>query len=295
MSVVANSPRENILAANSTSVHRLKQSAVVVVSVAVGFSLTLALGPLIPRAVFTFLYAAVVVSAAYAGSRAGFAAALLSAGLVAYTIMPPRHSPWLESPADATSIAAFIVVSSLLGVLVASLRKAQQAAEATTAKLTEQTAELDAQQDALQSLMQELGESNVELEAAVADATSARDSAIADEERLRLLDEASRVLASSLDYETTVAAAARLAVPVFADWSVVDLLDDGAIKQLAIAHADPERADWARRLGEEYPADIDASTGVPAVIRTGEPQLVPVVTDQMLLDASSGARCTFFH
>ena len=32
------------------------------------------------------------------------------------------------------------------------------------------------------------------------------------------------MLASSLDYETTVASAARLAVPTFADWCAVDLL-----------------------------------------------------------------------
>ena len=43
-----------------------------------------------------------------------------------------------------------------------------------------------------------------------------------EEERRRFLDEASRELASSLDYETTLATVARLAVPGFADWAAVD-------------------------------------------------------------------------
>ncbi|MGH7617368.1 MAG: GAF domain-containing sensor histidine kinase, partial [Gemmatimonadaceae bacterium] len=110
----------------------------------------------------------------------------------------------------------------------------------------------------------------------------ARDVAIAGEARMRLINEASRVLASSLDYETTVAAVAKLAVPSFADWCTVDLVVDGEIKQLAVAHVDPVRARWARDLNAKYPNTLDPATGVPAVIRTGEPMLIAEVTDAML-------------
>lgn len=45
----------------------------------------------------------------------------------------------------------------------------------------------------------------------------------ATQQRLAFLAEASAVLASSLDYETTLASVARLAVPRLADWCAVDL------------------------------------------------------------------------
>jgi GAF domain-containing protein len=120
------------------------------------------------------------------------------------------------------------------------------------------------------------------MELAMTDANAARDEAISSEAHMRLIDEASRVLASSLDYQTTVTAVARLAVPTFADWSLVDLLVDGKIEQLAIAHVDPTKVKWARELAARYPPAPDAPAGAPAVIRTGEPQFVPVVTDEML-------------
>jgi len=90
------------------------------------------------------------------------------------------------------------------------------------------------------------------------------------------------VLSSSLDYETTVAAVAKLAVPTFADWCTVDLLVDGEIKQLAVTHVDPVRARWARELNMKYPNTLDPATGVPAVIRSGEPMLISEMTDEML-------------
>src|SRR6185369_8393934 len=89
--------------------------------------------------------------------------------------------------------------------------------------------------------------------------------------------------------ETTVAAAARLAVPGFADWATVDLLVDGEIKQLAIAHVDEKKVKWARELNAKYPLPPDAPTGVPQVIRTGQAQLVEHVTDDMLVGGAINA------
>src|SRR4051812_12878490 len=64
--------------------------------------------------------------------------------------------------------------------------------------------------------------------------------------RNEFLAEASAVLASSLDYEVTLAAVARLAIPQIADWCVVDIArSDGVLKRLAVAHADPEKLAWA--------------------------------------------------
>ena len=259
-----------------------REVAVVIGSVLFAFALTKLFGPLISRAVFVFLYGAVAASAAYGGVRAGIGASLLSGALVAWAVMAPAISQRVVTRDDIGSLAAFIVMSSLLSMLVASLRDARRVAESSAAQLKEQAAEMEAQQEELQALAHQLEDSNTELESAVEEATNARDEAVAGEERVRLLDEASRLLTSSLDYETTVAATARLAVPVFADWCAVDLLVNGHIQQLAIAHVDPKRVEWARQVGNNYPPDPDAPTGVPAVIRTGQPQLIPVVTDDVL-------------
>ncbi|HEU4747102.1 MAG TPA: PAS domain S-box protein, partial [Gemmatimonadaceae bacterium] len=48
---------------------------------------------------------------------------------------------------------------------------------------------------------------------------------------------ASEQLASSLDYETTIASIAQLAVPAIADWCAVDVIErDRTIKRVAVAH-----------------------------------------------------------
>ncbi|MDB5034465.1 MAG: domain S-box-containing protein [Chlorobi bacterium] len=102
-------------------------------------------------------------------------------------------------------------------------------------------------------------------------------------ERMRFLAEASELLASSLDYETTLQSVSRLAVPTIAEWSAVDMLSpDGSVKRLAVSHADPERIELANELMRRFPADPDAQTGVPNVIRTGRVEFYPMITDEML-------------
>src|SRR5207245_1536884 len=75
------------------------------------------------------------------------------------------------------------------------------------------------------------------------------------ERRAAFLAEAERLLASSLDFETTLSTLAALAVPDLADWCSVDVLEvDGSIRRIAVAHADPMKADLARKV-RGYPAD----------------------------------------
>ena len=104
------------------------------------------------------------------------------------------------------------------------------------------------------------------------------------------LAEASRVLASSLDYQTTLRAVARLAVPTLADWCAVDVLsEDGAIERLAVEHVDPERVRFAREVAERWPTPMDAPRGVPHVIRTGEPEMISDIPDELLVAGAQDA------
>jgi PAS domain S-box-containing protein len=87
--------------------------------------------------------------------------------------------------------------------------------------------------------------------------------------------EASRVLASSMDYPQTLQRVAQLAVPRIADWCAVDLLDEqGRIERVAVHHADPEKVALAERLHRVYQPAPDEPAGVPEVIRSGQPLIV---------------------
>ncbi len=104
----------------------------------------------------------------------------------------------------------------------------------------------------------------------------------------QFLTEVSKVLSSTLDYQETLANIARLVVPQLADWFAVDLANaDGHLELIEIAHKDAAQVRWARELRERYPIDPDAPAGLPRVVRTGESELYPEITDEMLV---AGAR-----
>lgn len=102
--------------------------------------------------------------------------------------------------------------------------------------------------------------------------------------RFEFLAQASITLSSSLDYATTLASVARLAVPHIADWCSVYVVDESGVPRLlAVAHVDPEKVALAHELNERYPFDPDAPTGVARVLRTSEPELIPYIPDELLV------------
>lgn len=102
-----------------------------------------------------------------------------------------------------------------------------------------------------------------------------------------LLAEVGEVLASSLDYQRTLQRVAELAVPKLADWCGVSMPDpDGCIRQVAVAHVDPEKVAFARRLSERYPVRADEPTGTAAVIRDGQTQLINNISDELIEQAA---------
>jgi len=104
------------------------------------------------------------------------------------------------------------------------------------------------------------------------------------EEASGYLNKATELLASSADYETTLSEVAQLIVPHFADWCAISIVDEkGEPRQLAVAHIDPEKVKWAHELNRRYPPDNNARTGVPQVIRTGEPEIYPDIPDELLV------------
>ncbi|MCW3067919.1 MAG: domain S-box protein [Solirubrobacterales bacterium] len=105
--------------------------------------------------------------------------------------------------------------------------------------------------------------------------------------RMEFLARASRVLASSLDYQQTLRNVAGLAVPQVADWCAVDLFDAvGERVRVAVAHVDPAKLQMAERLRAFEPEELDPDQGLGLVLRTGEPLLYKEIPDELLVEAA---------
>ncbi len=103
------------------------------------------------------------------------------------------------------------------------------------------------------------------------------------EQTFEFLADASATLADLVDYESALRRVARLAVPFFADWCAVDMLQsDGSLRRVAVAHADTQRPDPAREWGRCFPAGVDQGFSAAAVMRSGRSAIVPAVTEEVL-------------
>ncbi len=102
------------------------------------------------------------------------------------------------------------------------------------------------------------------------------------ESKLQFLADATSELSSSLDYRATLRKVAHLAVPWFADWCAIQLLQDGDLRTLSIAHVDAAMVDTVKELQEKYPPVKDESRGAYKVVATGRSELVPDISEELL-------------
>lgn len=127
------------------------------------------------------------------------------------------------------------------------------------------------------------------------------------ESTLRFLADACAVLATGTGdtraqgWVSALERIARVAVPQFADWCLVDVLTqaDGdhaaAARTVAAAHADASKSPWVDELREHYPPEPAGGTDAPAevrakVLRTGEPEIVPAASAAWLSGEARDAR-----
>jgi PAS domain S-box-containing protein len=107
------------------------------------------------------------------------------------------------------------------------------------------------------------------------------------EEDLRFLARASAQLAALDDIGTTLQRVARLAVPNFADWCALDLLEpDETLKRVAVAHVDPAKVRLAHELFERYPPQPGDGGAAWRIIARGRAECIAVVTDEMMVKAA---------
>ena len=102
------------------------------------------------------------------------------------------------------------------------------------------------------------------------------------------LAEVSAVLSSSLEYEQILQSVAKLAVPYFADWCSVDLLnDDRTITRVAVAHCDPQKVKFGWELAQHFPRHLNDGYGIAKVMQTGQVEIAIEITDEQLVSAVS--------
>jgi PAS domain S-box-containing protein len=97
-------------------------------------------------------------------------------------------------------------------------------------------------------------------------------------ERLEFLDGLNDSALSAADHRELMQNVAAAAVPQLGDWCAMYFVPERATApKIEVAHRDPAKVVWAEELLRRFPYDPDATRGVPAVIRTGQIEFVPVL------------------
>jgi signal transduction histidine kinase/CHASE3 domain sensor protein len=96
-------------------------------------------------------------------------------------------------------------------------------------------------------------------------------------------------LNASLDYSTTLATTARLAVPMLGDWCAIDIVRGDEIERLATAHVDPAKVSLVGEITRRYPPDPNAPGGAREILRTGKPLLIAEIPQERLAAAAIDA------
>jgi PAS domain S-box-containing protein len=101
------------------------------------------------------------------------------------------------------------------------------------------------------------------------------------EEGQRFLARAGAILASSLDYDVTLAAVPELAIGALGDWCALDVVEpDRAIRRAAVAWRDTRARGLCDAIGRSFADDRDASSPALDVLRAGRPLMIADMGDQ---------------
>lgn len=107
------------------------------------------------------------------------------------------------------------------------------------------------------------------------------------ENAMSFLAEASTILNSSLDYETTLKTIAELVTPQFADWCAIDMVsEDKQIERLAVTHKDPEKLERVKDFFRKNPSWSTENSAIKRAISTKKSEFYPFISEEMIQNAS---------
>jgi PAS domain S-box-containing protein len=240
---------------------QLVRSSIVVLIVAIALMLMLMLDPWLSMSGTPFLlfFSAVMVSGWYGGFKSGLLATFLSALLSDYFFLSPAYQLSFDL-SNAGRIGLFGLQGLLFSILCETLKTAKKRADENLQKVYLPDGKLLG-----------VGVTGIDI-------TQLKQA----EEKLRYIAQISSLLSTSLDYEQILEQIAKLSVPQMADWCSVDILnEDGSIRRLPIAHADPSKAELARKL-QQYATDYKGAA-ITRVLQTGQGELISEVLDSLLV------------
>ena len=119
---------------------------------------------------------------------------------------------------------------------------------------------------------------------------TARERAERAERQAAYLAEVGEILAGSLNWEENLARVVRVSVRAKAQWCTANMLQrDGTIRRLAGAHRDPAREHVLTELQRRYPLTIDDPVGAGSVLRSGRPELMREIDEEVLRSITNDA------
>ncbi|MFL5359002.1 GAF domain-containing sensor histidine kinase [Archangium sp.] len=189
-----------------------------------------------------------------------------------------RGTPvWLESPEDARArypaFAAFMAHQSCQALAFLPLRVEQRSLGLLAFGFAQARHFTELQRTLMLGLARQCAQA-MERARLYETERAARLQAEAAGQRLQLLADAGVLLSGSLEWETTVAGVAQLAVGALSDWCAVDFLDEhGALRRLTVQHVRPERSLMHDKI-EIFSPERSRPSAITDVVRTGRSQLV---------------------
>lgn len=104
-------------------------------------------------------------------------------------------------------------------------------------------------------------------------------------DRLHFLYDATQKLSSSLNYKETLNQLADIMIPEFADWCVIDLLEDSdTMNRIVNNHQDLEKLRYSKKLKSNYGSQPIPKQYLEQVVRNKDPLLIPEITDSDLYE-----------
>src|SRR5690606_38982251 len=74
------------------------------------------------------------------------------------------------------------------------------------------------------------------------------------------------------------------ALPIFADWCTIDLVEDGDLRRVAVAHVDRDKLALAEELKRDHPLRPSDPRGPMRVLRTGQTEFVAELTEDLIAE-----------
>lgn len=97
---------------------------------------------------------------------------------------------------------------------------------------------------------------------------------------LSIIQQAISDITKSSNYKKTLLHVANAMVPAMSDWCAVDIMENGRLQRVAIAHTDKAKLRIAKKLNEKYPPDPNDQAGIWEAILTGQPIVLNNITDE---------------